>query len=51
MSMSLALSTCALFISLMKSVNGTQCLNTTAIPLFLHLLLMLRLVSSTYKYI
>ena len=32
--MSLALSVCVLFISLMQSVNGAQFLNTTCILLF-----------------
>ena len=32
--MSLALSICVLFISLMQSVNGTQFLNTTCILLY-----------------
>ena len=32
--MSLALSTCVLFISLMKSVNQVQFLNITFLPLF-----------------
>ena len=32
--MSLALSICVLFISLMQLVNGAQFLNTTCIPLF-----------------